>query len=158
MHLLLLLLLFFFFFLRQRSKRRYPSSTSSCTSPAATNRANLDSSPATSPFTSSLTTQRREMRGSASRGCKSLAKSGKETHRPRNSSVCPLDPDPNPNPTTCPPSSTATPPSTLSLPDSDSDCERTSEKPSFKSWFLEVKTDQGFVQRESSDLRIRERF
>ena len=108
-----------FFFFKDRSKQRYPSSTSSCTSPAATNRANLDSSPATSPFTSSLTTQRREMRGSASRGCKSLAKSGKETHRPRNSSVCPLDPDPNPNPS--PPSSTATPPSTLSLSDSDSD-------------------------------------
>ena len=140
------ILFFFFFFFKDRSKQRYPSSTSSCTSPAATNRADLDSSAATSPLTLSPTTRRRQTHGSASRGCKSPAKSGRETRRPRNSLVCPLDPDPNPNPTTCPPSSTATPPSTLSLSDFD------------KSWFLEVKTEQGFVQRESSDPRIRERF
>ena len=152
------ILFFFFFFFKDRSKQRYPSSTSPCTSPAATNRADLDSSPATSPLTLSPTTRHRETHGSASQGCKSPTKSGRETRRPRNSLVCPLDPDPNPNPTTCPPSSTATPPSTLSLSDSNSNCECTSEKPSFKSWFLEVKTDQGFVQRESSDLRIRERF
>ena len=101
------------------AERRYPSSTSSCTSPAATDREDLDSSPATSSPTPSPTTRRREKRGSASRGCKSPAESGRETRRPRNTPVCPLDPDPNPNPS--PPSSTATPPSTLSLSDSDSD-------------------------------------
>ena len=134
------------------------SSTSSCTSPAATNRADLDSLPATSPPTPSPTTRRCETRDSASRGYKSPAELGRETRKPRNSPICPLDPNPNPNPTTHPPSSTATPPSTLSLSDSDSNCERTSEKSYFKSWFLEVKTDQGFVQRESSDPRIRKRF
>ena len=132
--------------------------TSSCTSSAATNRADLDSSPATLPPTSSPTTQHRETRDSASQGCKSPTESGRETCKPRNSPVCPLDPHPNPNPTTHPPSSTATPPLTLNLSYFVSNCERTSEKPYFKSWFLEVKTDQGFVQRESSNPRIKKRF